>query len=341
MSHPSRTFRSRKGVTCSLETTLRRPSPHTGASPQGHPVPWCLRIKTPTQAAVTNVVTSDSAGKTKVHGNGVSLPSPPFLPAAGTPPDRCDCGLEPSPRQAGALGPRRHPGPHRPSRRPLVQAPVFRKDPHSRITRGSLSWEGGGRAPRSLWPRPSGPDAPQTRAQEAHRTPRPLARSWVWSWVGDLVPTSAQKGPGCRLTWAPSVSGRARVGAVWCWEAEGAGGQGHRRDPGPPPGLWHLQPGGAQIFLGEPIMTFDTKLTMALAGCSGSCSANRWHTLSEVLPCFRATNPKALQREAVRASWAGGRGREDQGSASCHHLRSLRGDHPGAAPRRRTSAPCS
>lgn len=43
-------------------------------------------------------------------------------------------------------------------------------------------------------------------------------------------------------------------------------------------------------------MTFDTKLTMALAGCSGSCSANRWHTLSVALPCFRATNPKTLQR---------------------------------------------
>lgn len=43
-------------------------------------------------------------------------------------------------------------------------------------------------------------------------------------------------------------------------------------------------------------MTLDTKLTMALAGCSGSCSANRWHTLSVALPCFRATNPKTLQR---------------------------------------------
>ena len=44
-------------------------------------------------------------------------------------------------------------------------------------------------------------------------------------------------------------------------------------------------------------MTFDTKLTMALAGCSGSCSANKWHTLSVALPCFRATNPKTLQQE--------------------------------------------
>lgn len=45
-------------------------------------------------------------------------------------------------------------------------------------------------------------------------------------------------------------------------------------------------------------MTFDTKLTMALAGCSGSCSANKWHTLSVALPCFRATNPKTLQKES-------------------------------------------
>lgn len=44
-------------------------------------------------------------------------------------------------------------------------------------------------------------------------------------------------------------------------------------------------------------MTLDTKLTMALAGCSGSCSANRWHALSVALPCFRATNPKTLQRD--------------------------------------------
>lgn len=44
-------------------------------------------------------------------------------------------------------------------------------------------------------------------------------------------------------------------------------------------------------------MTLDTKLTMALAGCSGSCSANRWHTLSVALPCFRATNPKTLRRK--------------------------------------------
>lgn len=72
---------------------------------------------------------------------------------------------------------------------------------------------------------------------------------------------------------------------------------------------WHSSiPGvcrqsGAQIFFGEPIMTFDTKLTMALAGCSGSCSANRWHTLSVALPCFRATNPKTLQKERRGQGW--------------------------------------
>lgn len=49
-------------------------------------------------------------------------------------------------------------------------------------------------------------------------------------------------------------------------------------------------------------MTFDTKLTMALAGCSGSCSANRWHTLSVALPCFLATNPKTLQETSLGLS---------------------------------------
>lgn len=63
----------------------------------------------------------------------------------------------------------------------------------------------------------------------------------------------------------------------------------------PPSSLLHAVLASAQIFRGEPIMTLDTKLTMALAGCSGSCSANRWHTLSVALPCFRATNPKTLQ----------------------------------------------
>lgn len=38
----------------------------------------------------------------------------------------------------------------------------------------------------------------------------------------------------------------------------------------------------------------ETKLTMAEAGWSTSSSANRWLTLSVVLPCFLATNPKSL-----------------------------------------------
>lgn len=42
----------------------------------------------------------------------------------------------------------------------------------------------------------------------------------------------------------------------------------------------------------EPSITFDTKFTMAMAGWSGSISANRWLTLSVVLPCFLATKPK-------------------------------------------------
>lgn len=44
----------------------------------------------------------------------------------------------------------------------------------------------------------------------------------------------------------------------------------------------------------KPII-FDTKLTMALAGWSGSSSAKRWLTLSVVLPCLRATNPNNLE----------------------------------------------
>lgn len=44
----------------------------------------------------------------------------------------------------------------------------------------------------------------------------------------------------------------------------------------------------------EPIITLETKLTMALAGCSGSCSANRWHTFSVLLPLFLAIKPKIL-----------------------------------------------
>lgn len=55
-------------------------------------------------------------------------------------------------------------------------------------------------------------------------------------------------------------------------------------------------------------MTLDTKLTMALAGCSGSCSANRWHTLSVALPCFRATNPKTLRRKGGQGTVSGPQG---------------------------------
>ena len=50
-------------------------------------------------------------------------------------------------------------------------------------------------------------------------------------------------------------------------------------------------------FLCDPIMTFETKLTMALAGCSGSCSANRWHMFSVSLWDFLATNPKILEEK--------------------------------------------
>lgn len=44
-------------------------------------------------------------------------------------------------------------------------------------------------------------------------------------------------------------------------------------------------------------MTLETKLTMAEAGWSGSNSANRWLTLSVVLPCLRATKPNSLKFE--------------------------------------------
>lgn len=50
-------------------------------------------------------------------------------------------------------------------------------------------------------------------------------------------------------------------------------------------------------FLCDPIMTFETKLTMALAGCSGSCSANRWHTFSVSRWDFLAINPKILEEK--------------------------------------------
>lgn len=69
-------------------------------------------------------------------------------------------------------------------------------------------------------------------------------------------------------------------------------------------GLWfvvstrceHLSRWSARsyLLLCEPIITLDTKLTIALAGCSGSCSANRWHMLSVDVPVFLATKPKIL-----------------------------------------------
>lgn len=40
------------------------------------------------------------------------------------------------------------------------------------------------------------------------------------------------------------------------------------------------------------IITLETKLTMADAGCSGSSSAKMWHWLSVLLAGFLATNPK-------------------------------------------------
>lgn len=49
----------------------------------------------------------------------------------------------------------------------------------------------------------------------------------------------------------------------------------------------------------EPSITFETKFTMAVAGWSASISANRWLTLSVVLPCFLATKPKNLESEFV------------------------------------------
>lgn len=49
-----------------------------------------------------------------------------------------------------------------------------------------------------------------------------------------------------------------------------------------------------------PIMTLFTKFTMAVAGCSGSSSANTWHWLSDLCAGFLATNPKhRLERRNV------------------------------------------
>lgn len=56
------------------------------------------------------------------------------------------------------------------------------------------------------------------------------------------------------------------------------------------------------LLLWEPIITLDTKLTMALAGCSGSCSANKWQMLSMEVPVFLATKPKILKRQRTVVS---------------------------------------
>lgn len=140
----------------------------------------------------------------------------------------------------------------------------------------------------------------RTRNTGACVLARPLP---AWSPI-----SSTREALGHRDVSVSSLSGKdSRRGAVCPPVREAGGGAPHppgagtsgwsvasRGTPQPRSGLWL---GGAQIFLGEPIMTFDTKLTMALAGCSGSCSANKWHTLSVALPCFRATNPKTLQQE--------------------------------------------
>lgn len=62
-------------------------------------------------------------------------------------------------------------------------------------------------------------------------------------------------------------------------------------DPQRSPPLSHLCSCG-------PSMTLLIKLTMATAGCSGSISANRWHTFSVALPVRLATKPNILQQKA-------------------------------------------
>lgn len=114
--------------------------------------------------------------------------------------------------------------------------------------------------------------------------------TWQQECVGSSLPGEAGEGGLCPQIYkagegSPSPPGAAASGSP----------AATRQTPRPPSCLWRE---GAQIFLGEPIMTFDTKLTMALAGCSGSCSANKWHTLSVALPCFRATKPKTLRKES-------------------------------------------
>lgn len=64
------------------------------------------------------------------------------------------------------------------------------------------------------------------------------------------------------------------------------------RDP-QSPRLNHVIP---HLCSWGPSMTLLIKLTMATAGCSGSISANRWHTFSVVVPARLATKPNILDQ---------------------------------------------
>lgn len=224
--------------------------------------------------------------------------------------------------------------PSQPSCHPLARAPrvlegpdLHRPSSNVRSLLGelaSLSWRReasphrvlGGREPSALLMAPpvtqghcAGAGRPPSHKRRRARNTgacvlaRPLP---AWSPI-----SSTREALGYRDVSVNSLSGKdSRRGTV-CPRVREAGGApfppgagaagwpaATQRTPQPRSRLWL---GGAQIFFGEPIMTFDTKLTMALAGCSGSCSANKWHTLSVPLPCFRATNPKTLQQEGVRS----------------------------------------
>ena len=72
----------------------------------------------------------------------------------------------------------------------------------------------------------------------------------------------------------------------------------------PPPQQALFHPGEVEGGLGGVVqrggarsITLVMKLTMALAGCSGSSSANRWHALPPAPPACLATNPKILGGE--------------------------------------------
>ncbi|CAL8407039.1 unnamed protein product [Arctogadus glacialis] len=58
-----------------------------------------------------------------------------------------------------------------------------------------------------------------------------------------------------------------------------------------------MSAGGVQRFI-----ILERKDKMAGAGWVGSSSANRWLTLSVVLPCLRATKPKSLEEEEEEES---------------------------------------